>query len=127
MSAGFGLSGRRHVTTYDRDGLDAALRDVERAAEAMEAFLSAYAPQEWTGYGRYIAELAAELQTRPRTSADVRALQDRAYEAFRGTFGSMHDLNFFGPREDEYQELKARLGRALDAVEASFRATHAAR
>lgn len=110
---------------FDRMGLCAALRDVASAAEAIDAFLSAHAPR-WAGYGRHIAELAAELQTRPVASADVRALQDRAYEPFGGTFGSMHDLSFFGPREDEYQELKARLGRALDAVEASFRAIHAA-
>jgi hypothetical protein len=34
----------------------------------------------------------------------------------------MHDLSFFGSVETDYQELKRQLGRALDAVEAAFRA-----
>jgi hypothetical protein len=87
----------------------------------METFLSAHAPH-WAGYGSYIAEFAAELSGREMTGADLRTLQDRAYEPFRGTFGSMHDLSFFGSVETDYQELKRQLGRALDAVEAAFRA-----
>ena len=103
------------------EAVSAALRGVERAAEAMEAFLSAHAPH-WAGYGSSISQLAAELSGREMTRADLRTLQDRAYEAFRGTFGSMHDLSFLGSLETEYQELKRQLGRALDAVESAFRA-----
>lgn len=99
------------------EAVRSTLHDVERAAKAMEAFLSAHA-----GYGDCIAEFAAELSGREMTGADLRTLQDRAYEPFRGTFGSMHDLSFFGSLETDYQELKRQLGRALDAVDAAFRA-----
>lgn len=102
------------------EALTSALHDVEQAAEALETFLASHAPH-WAGYGRYIAELASELRGRDMTSADLRALQDRAYEPFRGTFGSMHDLSFIGSLETDYQDLKGRLGRALDRVEAAFR------
>jgi hypothetical protein len=108
------------------EALAAALRDVERAAESLEAFLSTHAPH-WSGYGRNIAELAAELTGREMTSTDLRALQDRAYEPFRGTFGSMHDLSFIGTLETDYQDLKGRLGRALDRVEAEFRSQPSSR
>lgn len=100
--------------------VSSALRDVERAANELDAFLSKHAPHA-AGYGGYIAELASELIAREMTRADLRTLQDRAYEPFRGTFGSMHDLSFIGSLETEYQELRARLGRTLDAVEVAFR------
>lgn len=102
------------------EALASALHDVERAAEALETFLSTHAPH-WAGYGRYIAELASELIGREMTRTDLRTLQDRAYEPFRGTFGSMHDLSFIGSLETDYQDLRGRLGRALDSVEAVLR------
>lgn len=102
------------------EALRSALLELKRAADTLETFLSTHAPY-WAGYGRYIAELASELSGREMTSTDLRALQDRAYESFRGTFGSMHDLSFIGSLETDYQDLKGRLGRALDRVEAEFR------
>lgn len=102
--------------------VNSALESLVQAASALELFLSEHAPH-WAGYGQYIADLASELTARDMTKKDVRALQDRAYEPFRGTFGSMHDLSFIGTRETEYQELRAQLGRALDVVEAAFQSS----
>jgi hypothetical protein len=44
-------------------------------------------------------------------------MQDAAYGPFRGTFGSMHDLSFFGDLEDDYQRRRIAVGQALDALE----------
>lgn len=110
----------KRIVARTAEALASALHDVKEAAEALEAFLSTHAPH-WAGYGRYIAEFASELTRREMANSDLRALQDRAYEPFRGTFGSMHDLSFIGSLETEYQDVKARLGRALDGVEAAFR------
>ena len=96
--------------------LDAELHRVIHAADAIESFLIEHAPH-WAGYGRHLSELASAFVGREVTLANFHAMQDAAYGPFRGTFGSMHDLSFFGNLEDEYQRRRMAVGQALDALE----------
>src|SRR5690348_10856755 len=100
--------------------LDSALRKLIDDADAMEVFLSANAPH-WVGYGRRIASYAAEVLEREMSAEDLRELEDRQSGPYRGTFGSMHDLSFTDPLDDEFKGHQGRLRESLAAVEKTFK------
>lgn len=86
----------------------------------MELFLSRNAPH-WSGYGRHIAGYASELLGREMSRQDLRTLEDRHAGPYRGTFGSMHDLSFLDPLDDEFKVHQARLRESIVAVEQAFK------
>jgi hypothetical protein len=101
--------------------LNESLQDLIEVAKALEEFLSCHAPH-WSGYGANIAAYALDLLSREMSRADMGALEDRAFAPYQGTFGSMHDLSFFDPLDDQYKKHQANLRASIASVEQAFKA-----